>query len=272
MTLGKKTLFFTLRIERAMENFAQDHRTVTPPPPPKLKVFWSVQKNLATFGVTPELSLQPYPFNSKIFTNFLVLISSIICSLVFEFFEAKTFTELEQSIYLCSLDVLIIFALPIFIFNVEKLFKHINDCEDLVNTSEYSVSSLASIPVFCPFLTLFYFRSSVEIFSVAIDFQWICSTWTKINGPHILHYGESYANNYYCALGHLRLFCLFHDRCGKYGFWVTNSNVVSIIYNVNHNACSKAFLIRFEGFRSIGKTRWDSWLLSQCSTQCSRMT
>lgn len=132
--LGDETHLY-IEIGKAIANFEQDNRAMEAPP--KMKIFQSVQRNLATIGVSPKLSHQPYPFNTKIITNFLILESFVISNLAFEIFEAKTLTELTQSIYICSLGCLNTYVLSEIIVNVKKLFKLINDCENIVNTSEY---------------------------------------------------------------------------------------------------------------------------------------
>lgn len=58
---------------------------------------------------------------------------------MFAFFEAATFIEYTQSIYVSSAVVLIFFVLMITVLNVNKLFKLIGDCEHLVELG-YSIS------------------------------------------------------------------------------------------------------------------------------------
>lgn len=116
--------------------------------PPKMKILQLTLKNFATIGVNPNLSLQPYPFNAKIFISVLILSSYLICNLVFLFYEAKTFTELIQSIYMSFCIASIIFCSAVIISNVNKLFQTINACENFVNTSECMASVLVSIPNF----------------------------------------------------------------------------------------------------------------------------
>lgn len=65
-----------------------------------------------------------------------MLFVAIICNFKFIFYEAKTFSEFTQSIYLSSVTVVIIFVLFNFVLKVKKLYGLIDDCESLVNTSE----------------------------------------------------------------------------------------------------------------------------------------
>lgn len=119
----------------AMKNSKQKNQTTKSPS--KIKIFQCVQKNFATAGVGPVLSLQPYPLNLKIKFGFLLGIFYIICDLVFLFVEAKTFTEYMQSIYMGFCPTLSIFGLVVIISKAKKLFQVINDCENLVNASKY---------------------------------------------------------------------------------------------------------------------------------------
>lgn len=103
---------------------------------PKMKIFQLTQKYLATAGICPNLVQQQYPFNRKIFMGFFILILYIFCSMMYLFYTSKTFTENTRTIFMCSLAALIFLVLLILIFNVEELFKVINDCETIVNTGE----------------------------------------------------------------------------------------------------------------------------------------
>lgn len=111
---------------------------------PKMKIFQLTQKNFFSVGVHPSLSHQPHPFTGKIVIGFLITSSNVVCNLVFAIFKAETLVECTQSIYMGSLAILIIFILLIIIFNVEKLFQIINDCENLVNKREFKVNSFES--------------------------------------------------------------------------------------------------------------------------------
>lgn len=127
-------------ILKAMENSRPESRTTNSPP--KMEVLHWVQKNFATVGITPNLSHQPHPFSAKIAVGFVILSAYFVCNLMFTFFEANTLMEYSQSIYMGSLAILIILALFIIIFNVEKLFNLIDDSGNLVNASESARDSI----------------------------------------------------------------------------------------------------------------------------------
>lgn len=103
---------------------------------PHIKIFQMPQKYFATAGIGPELATQTYPLNGKILMGFVIIGSAFVCLLVYVFDEAEKFSEYTQSIYLCSLVALINFILLVIISKVADFFHTINDCEDIVNTSE----------------------------------------------------------------------------------------------------------------------------------------
>lgn len=114
---------------------------------PRLKILQSTQKNFVTVGICSTTCL----FNKRLLIGFLILVSYLICNLVFACFKAKTFTEYTHSSYILSVVVLTIFVLIIIILNVEKLFQVINDCESLTNTSECDSDS----PIYFSVLLIF---------------------------------------------------------------------------------------------------------------------
>lgn len=116
-----------------MDNSTQENLTTEPS---RMKIFQMAQENLATVGVSPDLSHQSYPFNRKIFLSFLILSSYITCNLAYTLFVAKSFTEYTQAIYMDSFIALVTLEIAIIVFNVEQLFLFFNDCENLINTSE----------------------------------------------------------------------------------------------------------------------------------------
>lgn len=121
-----------------MEYSSQENRITKLP---KMKIFQLTQKNFATVGVNPHLSLQSYPFNAKILTGFLITSLCLICNFMFAFFEAKTFIEYTQSVYIGSCAAIVIFALVVIVLNVKKLFQLISDCENISNTGQYKIIS-----------------------------------------------------------------------------------------------------------------------------------
>lgn len=102
-----------------------------------MKIFQEIQKNFATLGISPGLSIQPYPLNGKILMEFLILHLALICGFRFTFYEAKTFAEYTQSTYMGAAVALCILCLLIIILNAKNMFKYINGVENIANTGEW---------------------------------------------------------------------------------------------------------------------------------------
>lgn len=131
---------------------------------PKMHSFQLTQKNFAMAGIHRSLVTQAYPINLKISLGFVILNAGAIFTLIFTFFDAKTFAEYTQTIYLFSLVALIIFALLIVVFKVDKLFEFIDTCIGIVNTSEYQNPDYNF-----QFKNYFISFFSIEIFSNEIN-------------------------------------------------------------------------------------------------------
>lgn len=131
------TYTFLVTFKVAMENSDEYKPNLSKRPKARVKIFQLSQKKFAAAGIDPSLVTQPYPFNRKILLNFLALFVSVICNLMHTFYEAKTFAEHLQSLYMCSLTISIILALVIVLLNVAKLFNFIEISENLVNKSEF---------------------------------------------------------------------------------------------------------------------------------------
>lgn len=107
-----------------------------PPPPRKLKIFQLTQRNFAMFGVDRTLLLQPYPFNTKICIGMLTAVYAVISNLLYLIFEAETFNEFAQYIFLDSSAIFMMLLQVICILNVKQLFQLIDSFENFINKSE----------------------------------------------------------------------------------------------------------------------------------------
>lgn len=103
---------------------------------PKLEAFKTIRKNFFMAGISPKLATQSYPLNGKIVMTFLLLGLAFTFICVFIFNYAETFSEYTQSTYFATAVFLYIFALSVVILKVEKLFKLIDCCDDVLNMSE----------------------------------------------------------------------------------------------------------------------------------------
>lgn len=101
----------------------------------QMKAFENTQKNFIAFGVAPNLATQAYPFNLNVLIAFLTLDLTIISMLVYAINEAKTFSEYTQSIYFCTLIILITFSLVTMTLKVETLYEYIKAMGATINIS-----------------------------------------------------------------------------------------------------------------------------------------
>lgn len=117
-----------------MENFKQEN----PQPDgfPEMKAFKTVQKYIATMGITPKLVTQTIPLNGQILMRLSALAVGVSFIGMYVVNEAKTFVEYTQSSFLAAAGSLVIFLLVILILKVEKLFEFINRCNNMLNTSK----------------------------------------------------------------------------------------------------------------------------------------
>lgn len=117
---------------------AMEKRTGATNPPPrllKLKIFLTIQKNLSIIGIEPNSQ----PFDAKILTLLLTMGAAIICLIMYIANEAKTLFQYMQSIYECSVLIVLFIALLITILNLSAFWKIIYDCESIANTSKCKV-------------------------------------------------------------------------------------------------------------------------------------
>lgn len=107
-----------------------------PKPPAKLKVFHTVQKNFAFFGIDPYLLTPKKSFNKRILLGFLIQALAAISTFIFIYHEAKSFTQYTQSIYMFSLSIGIILVIVNMTFKLQELLMLYKGAESIANTSE----------------------------------------------------------------------------------------------------------------------------------------
>lgn len=101
-----------------------------------LKAYGMSQKYFATAGITASLTKQSCPLNGEILLGFLLLGSGIYSSIVFIAFDAKTFAEYTQSVYMGSLLTFISSIVLALISETKEVFDAIDGCDNLVHTSK----------------------------------------------------------------------------------------------------------------------------------------
>lgn len=152
------------------------HKTELQSQLPKHKPFEILLKHFGALGIGPNLTKQAYPLNVKILMGFFVLCFAISGLVIFIFYDANTFIEYVQSIYICTFNTLIFSTLLIIILKVDQLFEVINDWEKLVNTSEFDVNRIRCLlySIFFFFFFVFLalkFSVSKSIFNEAVRLE-----------------------------------------------------------------------------------------------------
>lgn len=102
----------------------------------KMKLYQSVQRQFAVLGINSQLLIQKYPFNRTILLMFFSYICNIISFCIFMYYDVNTFREYTDSIYVTSTDVLVVICFGNVVFGVAGFFKFIDNCVELVASSE----------------------------------------------------------------------------------------------------------------------------------------
>lgn len=121
-----------------------DCMTQTQPEITKMKLFQTPRKYFSNLGIDPTLVDQTYPINRQVAAGFVMNISALLSFAIFMTYEAKTFLEFSQSIYFCSVILLILFVLAMLAIRVELLFKFIDNFENAIYTSKLATGQLIS--------------------------------------------------------------------------------------------------------------------------------
>lgn len=102
----------------------------------RIKVLRLIEKNFASIGFGSDSVV-----NQKIFIGFLILGLSTICNFAYTVYEAKTFAEFNQSIFMGSASVSVALNLLVFQQNAAKLFAIMDGCDKIANKSDYRTFS-----------------------------------------------------------------------------------------------------------------------------------
>lgn len=121
-------------LQAEMENSEKNRNQ---PKFPKMQILQLTRKKFATAGITKSLTTQAHPFNGGILIGFLTVNAALISSVLYLIYGAESFAEYTQSVYCASFAGLVIGNFTIIIFKANTLFEYIENCESLVNTSEY---------------------------------------------------------------------------------------------------------------------------------------
>lgn len=99
----------------------------------ELKIFQSTLKFLAILGITP----QSRAFNLRNLMIILITCIMIIIMFAYLFFEASTFKEYTESIYMCSVGLAITFSFLSIIWKKVHIFQFVDKWEKVAETSMF---------------------------------------------------------------------------------------------------------------------------------------
>lgn len=105
----------------------------------KMKIFQAFIKKSVIIGIDRNVAKQRYPINVNIVMGFVLIGSGIVCNLLFVIYEAKTFAQYTQTLYIFSVSCLMLSLLTISILKMKKIFEFINNGNGLINTSELNI-------------------------------------------------------------------------------------------------------------------------------------
>lgn len=126
-----------------------------------MKLFQSIQLNLAVLGIFPNHSMQTqYGFNVKIFKVAFFQGLYGILSCLFFVYEAHTFREYTDTIYMTSATIMVMLYFLILLVKRTKFFEFVNRFEKFVNDRESKWRP-----------SKFYFRLNAEIKLSNLFFQ-----------------------------------------------------------------------------------------------------
>lgn len=102
-----------------------------------MKLYRLVQQNFAVLGIVPDHSSQNLnPFNLKIWISLLVFVLSSIFCYVSLFYDTRNFQEYIEILVVVSSTTASLASFASTVLQRKLLFKHIKNCERIVNKSK----------------------------------------------------------------------------------------------------------------------------------------
>lgn len=102
-----------------------------------MKIFQSVRRDLAFFGINPNQSwMHSSPFNRKNQTAMLIFCLFLFSNCIY-FTHAKTFEEYINCIYIVTALSGTVICFATLMWQASKWFEFIDNVENIINKSEY---------------------------------------------------------------------------------------------------------------------------------------
>lgn len=97
-----------------------------------MKIFQQLQKNLAFYGIA---SYQ-HPFNLRIRLSLIIYSLAIILIFIHIFYEAKTFQEYANSIFMATAQIATSIIFTFNAWQMQSFFDCVKEAEEIVNDSK----------------------------------------------------------------------------------------------------------------------------------------
>ena len=101
-----------------------------------MRLFQSSQRDFVILGIGPYDPTQKNQFNKNIFLYLFLCVLSLILTGAFLVFEADTFEEYTEGIYMFSASILSPLAAVSIAIKVQTLFTLIKRCENMLDASK----------------------------------------------------------------------------------------------------------------------------------------
>lgn len=98
-----------------------------------MEIFTLIQKNFLLFGI----GLHQRPFNVRNLVTICIFCVAITSASAYFFYEAKTFPQYTDSIFLISVLILGLILFVITVSEMQRILRHIITGEKLINSSEF---------------------------------------------------------------------------------------------------------------------------------------
>lgn len=102
-----------------------------------MKLYRLVRQNFAVLGIIPVQSAQPNPFNQKLWISWLVFGFSSILFYVSLFYNNRNFQEYIEILNMVMVATSLFASLVNTVLQRKILFKHMKNCERIINKSKY---------------------------------------------------------------------------------------------------------------------------------------
>lgn len=192
-----------------------------------MEIFELVKAHLAILGLNKLQAMQPYPFLSvKLLGAFVAVVTNMIPSCIYFFFVASSFEEYIDSFFTSSGSTGIFVIFSIYVWKMKELFQYINVLHGTVNASKLMLRSKSyAWKMFSLINDIFRIRKS----KIESNSRPNPSTSWKNQQNVIFFLQKIIARMFVFAETYCELFCLFHNRFGKWCVRVADFDVVKLV-------------------------------------------